>query len=158
MAWWLGSALALQVVGSIVVVFEVREGHRRWRENFGGPVEIRWAGVVQPETARFAIHAEQEGTDGLTVEERLDRVEKQQDEDKAALHERIRDVSDQMPAVAEDAARKVEIRLRPEIAKALGVLAGMGHRPWWLPWWLGPVLLLVGTVIGGGASVVGELS
>ena len=59
--------------------------------------------------------------------------------------------------VAEESADLVEQRLTLELQALLGYLIGREERPRLRPWWLGPVLLAVGLVLGTLGNIVTAL-
>jgi hypothetical protein len=101
-----------------------------------------WATGVSPEPEH------------LTVEDRLERLAERQRQDHVAVVKLVREVEKSIPAVAAEQANKVEERLQPQIATMLQYLAGMGQRHKWMPWWLGPVLLALGSILGTAAGIV----
>jgi hypothetical protein len=150
-------ALLLQVVGSVIIGWEVWDGHQRWTQRFGpravsGSINVDLQGA----TARFRGRAD--GIVGnLTVEERLDRLEAGLVEERDARIEQGWQSEDRMAETADAAAQRVEAALTPRISEAVSYLAGLGERPTLRPWWLGPALVLAGTILGGIASVMGAL-
>jgi hypothetical protein len=90
----------------------------------------------------------------LPVEERLDRLETGLVEERDARIAQGWQIEDRMAATADTAAHRVEQALSPRISEAVSYLAGLGKRPTWRPWWLGPALVLAGTVLGGIVSVI----
>jgi hypothetical protein len=148
-------ALLFQVFGSVILVCEVWDGHQRWTERFGpravsGSMNATLPGV----TARFRGTAD--GIVGsLTVEERLGRLEAGLVAERDARIEQGWWSEDQMAETATAAAQRVERALSPRISDAVSYLAGLGERPTLRPWWLGPALVLAGTILGGFASVKG---
>jgi hypothetical protein len=151
-------ALLLQVVGSLILGWEVWDGHQRWTERFGpravsGSINVELQGV----TARARMKAD--GIVGnLTVEERLDRLEAGLVEERDARIELGWQSEDRMAETADTAAQRVERALSPRISEAVSYLTGIGERPTWRPWWFGPALVLAGTILGGIASVIGAHS
>jgi hypothetical protein len=148
-------ALLFQVVGSVILGWEVWDGHQRWTERFGpravsGSMNVDLQGV----TAR--IRGTADGIVGnLMVEERLGRLEAGLVEERDARIEQGWASEDQMAETATAAAERVERALSPRISEAVSYLAGIGERPTLRPWWLGPALVLAGTILGGIASVIG---
>jgi hypothetical protein len=90
----------------------------------------------------------------LTVEERLERLAERQRQDHVAVVKLVREVEKSIPAVAAEQATKVEERLQPQISTMPQYLAGMGQRHKWMPWWLGPVLLALGSILATAADIV----
>jgi hypothetical protein len=148
-------ALLFQVLGSAIVVWEVWEGHRRWIEKFRPKTPAgRVIQMGRAEAKAFGYSAR--GLGG-TLEERVSRLEAaQQRTENNLIDEVIRLEQRVIPAAAKDAAQDVRQRLEPIIRDTLVYLAGLGQRSKWTPWWLGPSLLLLGTVLGGVASLVGS--
>lgn len=150
-------ALLFTVAGSIVVIREVWEAHRRWRATFG-PDRVH-SGSTHSVTSRRGTAWGVTPPDGeFTVEERLAALEERQRVDNKAVWNRILAVEKSVPRQAADAATEVENRLRPQIAETFAYLTRLGHRAWWQPWWLGPAMLLLGSVLGGIGSVIGAAS
>jgi hypothetical protein len=147
-------AFALQLLGSVIVVWEVWEARRRWVEKFRP--EMPTGRVIQVATARGRAIGYPGRTLGGTLDERVLRLEASQQRIETNLLNAVVRLEDSViPAAASEAAKDVQERLEPIIRDTLGYLAGQGERPRWLPWWLGPSFLLAGTVIGGVAALIG---
>jgi len=146
-------ALALQVAGSVITGWEVWQGQRRWRATFGPRLDASGTAVGTTRTTGWAIGVSPE-PEHLTVEDRLERLAERQRQDHVADVMLVREVEKSIPAVAAEQANKVEERLQPQIATMLQYLAGMGQRHKWMPWWLGPVLLALGSILGTAAGIV----
>jgi hypothetical protein len=148
-------ALLLQVVGSGFIAWEVWEGHQRWVKQFRprdvtGSMNV----VLQGAAARFEVRTVADGIVGnLTVEQRLDRLEADLVEERTARIKQGWQIEDGMGETAEASGRRVEMALSPRIAEAFGYLAGLGERPKWRPWWLGPALVLAGTIVSGISTI-----
>lgn len=153
MIWWLALALLLQLAGSVIAAAEVWRAHQRWTKEFGGP-EARDLHSVTATRTIVSGAPDLVERDDLTFDGRLSRLEERQRSEHKAMSEEVRRLAKGVPEVAEAEAVKVEARLRPQIARTLGYLAGQGARSRWMPWWLGPSLILLGTLISGVASVV----
>lgn len=147
-------AVALQVVGTGILAFEIRAAHVRWVAKFR---QAHITGELNADLPRLRMFATGgvSGPAGETLEQRLDRLEKQQLETAKNLAEAVHRLeTTTIPEEAQRAAADVEARLLPLIVDTLAYLAGLGERPRWRPWWLGPLLLVVGIVLGGLAAVL----
>ena len=147
-------AVAFQVVGTGILAIEVHAAHARWVAKFRQPrVTGQLNGVLPP--SRMFTTGWVSGSAGETLEQRLDRLESQQRETAKNLAEAVHRLETAtIPEEAQRAAAEVEARLQPLVVDTLAYLAGLGERPWWRPWWLGPGLLVVGIVLGGLAAVL----
>jgi hypothetical protein len=151
------AALLLQIVGSLVVALEVHQAHTRWRAKFRAPANLRLHGTIASVLSGVTMTASGVVSGDLTVEDRVARLEEARSRDQSDLKETVERIERQTAEKADESASKVEERLQPQIAETLQYLAGLGERSRWQPWWLGPALLLVGTILGGVGSVIGAL-
>ena len=147
-------ALGLQVLGTVLLAIEVGAAHRRWVAKFRQP-HISGNSDTDLPGLRIFTTGWVSGPPGETVEQRLDRLEGQQRETAKSLAEAVHRLETAtIPKEAHRAAAEVEARLQPLVVDTLEYLAGLGSRPRWRPWWLGPGLLVVGIVLGGLAAVL----
>jgi hypothetical protein len=148
-------SLVLQVGGSILLAYEVRETHRRWHRKFRSPVTIQGHGMIPQPTLAVELDVSPLARDE-TLEQRLDRMEAQLGAARKHLTGEIRRVERSIAVEAEKAAHPVEQRIQPQVSDTIQYLAGLGERHKWTPWWLGPTLVLAGTILAGAASLVAE--
>jgi hypothetical protein len=141
----------LEALGIALVAVELWEANRRWRAFM-----LRPRTIILSDTARAFDQAMPIGAVGgdRTTETRLAQLED-------AMHAHKVEHADHEVAawryakqVAEESADLVEQRLTPELQTLLGYLIGREERPRWRPWWLGPVLLSVGLVLGTLGNIV----
>jgi hypothetical protein len=153
MVTWLVVALILQAVGSVISWWEVRQAYRRWHDEFRAVQPAKGHAVSSMRSTGWAV-GESPIPEDWTVKQRLAHLEERQKRDHEAVVRRLRGVETSIPTIAAEQATKVEQRLQPQIGRTLSFLAGMEERHKWMPWWLGPGLLILGTLVSGVVSVV----
>lgn len=153
-------AAILQVLGTCILAFEAVQVRRRWKAKFQpgkGVQSLALRPAIEGDAA-VAIEVEVRATGVvLSVDDRVGRLEQLVEQENRAIRAEISELRQSVPiTVGREAATQVagvEERLQPQIAETLEYLAGLGHRPTWNPWWLGPALLAAGTILSGVAGI-----
>jgi hypothetical protein len=144
-------AFLFEALGIVVLVVELRDVNRRWRELMSRPRIIVLADTGRALDQAGPIRAV--GGDP-TMETRVTQLEDAMHAHKVDhLHMEYASWR-HANQVAEESAELVEQRLTPELQALLGYLIGREERPRWRPWCLGPVLLSMGLVLGTVGNVL----
>jgi hypothetical protein len=156
---WYALALALQVVGAVVTGVEVWQGFRLWHDHYGpGRTATGTAsGTIRWESSSYGrVSLPPLPADASTEQiEQLTDLEGQVGRELTGVVRLIDADRKVSRKYANEVAAEAENRVRPQIDRVVQYLIGQGQRSRWMPWWLGPALLLAGTIIGGVTDMVG---
>jgi hypothetical protein len=142
-------AFACEAIGVILLWVELKQGRVRWAELRDRPHRGYAVGATSREAAR-PVRADKEGA---SVESRLAGLERDLYQHRSDHVDLERDLQSHAKSEAEEAATRLREFLRPELTTLFDYLVGQEDRPRWRPWWLGPVVLFAGVLLGTAGNI-----